>query len=53
MKNREEVKNYVAEIKLLFLEGLPEVSRQIKVYETKKAKGSLTKKPLAAPQFES
>lgn len=53
MSTKDDILKYLEEIKQKFLIELPRVSKEIKNYEEKLAKGNTTKNPKPSPQFNA
>ena len=51
MSTKQDILRYLDELKNRFTNELPKISKEIKIYEEKLAKGQITKKPKASPQF--
>ncbi|MGY6650114.1 hypothetical protein [Wenyingzhuangia sp. IMCC45574] len=51
MSTKEDIQNYISNLKAKFELELPKVSEEISVYERKLAQGTLTPNPIPGPQF--
>jgi|GEM_PF-2072853 len=51
MSTKEDITNYLSELKEKLRKELPKISEEIRVYENKLAKGTLTPNPIPGPQF--
>ncbi|WP_158651238.1 hypothetical protein [Pseudotamlana carrageenivorans] len=51
MSTKQDILKYLEELKSRLSKELPRITKEIKVYEEKLAKGETTKNPKASPQF--
>lgn len=51
MSTKEEIRNYIDNLKVRLNAEMPRISKEISVYEEKLANGKLTKNPNPGPQF--
>jgi hypothetical protein len=51
MSSKDDINNYITELKNKLKIELPRISEEIRVYEDKLASGKLTKNPTPGPQF--
>lgn len=53
MSTKEDIHNYISNLRIKLDKELPRISEEIRVYEDKLAKGKLTKNPVPGPQFNA